>query len=211
MFDTKVLMFGGKIHSGKNLAAEMAKEILESKGVKVSCKMLAKGVKDGCKKDFKVLVDYLNKLAEEEREEVGNDYLADLLTIKDENWYENKTELSRILLQIYGTEIFRDNVDKDWWSKKLADEIEKSEDEVVIITDFRFPSESSYMKSRFGFVKTVRITREDKSGFADVGETTQAHSSETALDDFAFDTYIENNGTVEELKAKIGELLDKVV
>ena len=78
----QIWMLGGKIHSGKNLAAKIAKDWLESNGLKVDCEMLAKGVKDGCKRDFAVLASYLNELSAEAKRS-GNDTLADLLKIKD--------------------------------------------------------------------------------------------------------------------------------
>ena len=201
----KIWMLGGKIHSGKNLAAKMAKEWLESQGLKVDCEMLAKGVKDGCKRDFAVLANYMNELSAEAKRN-GDDFLADLLRIKDENWYEDKTALTRILLQIYGTEIFRKNVSESWWTEQLVKRVKENPVDVVLVTDFRFPSEYQDLKKAFPDTTTLRIWRGNKEGFVDTNTSTQAHDSETALDHFVFDHEIDNNGTVEELEAKVKEI-----
>jgi len=201
----KLWMLGGKIHSGKNLAAKIAKEWLESQGLKVDCEMLAKGVKDGCKRDFAVLASYLNELSQEARRS-GNDMLADLLHIKDENWYEDKTALTRILLQTYGTEIFRKNVAENWWTEQLVKRVKENKADVVLVTDFRFPSEYHDLKKAFPETSTLRIWRGNKEGFVDTNDSTQTHDSETALDHFVFDYEIDNNGTIEELETRIKEI-----
>ena len=201
----QIWMLGGKIHSGKNLAAKIAKEWLESNGLKVDCEMLAKGVKDGCKRDFAVLASYLNELSAEAKRS-GNDTLADLLRIKDENWYEDKTALTRILLQTYGTEIFRKNVAENWWTEQLIKRVKENKADVVLVTDFRFPSEFKDIKQAFPNTTTLRIWRGNKNGFVDTNDSTQAHDSETALDHFVFDHEIDNNGTIPELENKIKEI-----
>ena len=203
----KVWMFGGKIHSGKNLAAKIAKEWLESNGLKVDCEMLAKGVKDGCRRDFAELTNYLNELSEMAKSN-GDNKLAELLHVEDENWYENKTALTRILLQTYGTEIFRKNVSENWWTEQLVKRIKESDADVVLVTDFRFPSEYHDLKVAFPETNTLRIWRgnKEKTGFVDTIDRTQAHDSETALDHFVFDYEIDNNGTIEELEKKIKEV-----
>ena len=54
----------------------------------------------------------------------------------DDNWYEAKNKITRILLQTYGTEIFREMVDANWWVKILQKRIctERTED-ILFITD----------------------------------------------------------------------------
>lgn len=83
--------------------------------------------------------------------------------------------------------------------------------DTVVLTDWRFPQEFDYLwyafcvdKESHGSspnidIQTWRITRDIESN--------DQHISETALDDFEFDKVIENNGTIEELKAKLKELL----
>lgn len=86
--------------------------------------------------------------------------------------------------------------------------------DTVVITDWRFPREFDYLWDSFCVdkescghiystpsidIQTWRISRDL--------EANDEHISETALDAFDFDEVIENNGTIEELKAKLKELL----
>ena len=65
-----------------------------------------------------------------------------------------------------------------------------------IITDTRFPNELAAVKAAGGV--SIRINRY---------QTIDLHVSETALDNVKFDYTIDNNGTIEELSAKIAEVL----
>lgn len=198
-----VVMFAGKINSGKNLAAETLKNIFEDEGISAEVMMLAQGVKDGCREDFKRLADYLNALAKEEREEVGNDYLADLLEIKDENWYEKKTPLTRILLQTYGTEIFRNRVDRNYWTEALAKRILESKSDRVVVSDMRFPDECDHLKNIFEeageeiAVKSVLVKRSERE--ESEAEIVDDHASETSLEDYRFDYVLRNDGTKDDM------------
>jgi len=196
-------MFGGKIHSGKNFAAKKLIDIYESHGVKAETMMLAQGVKDGCKDDYSQLASYLNSLSLKAKEN-GDDELAAELSINEDNWYENKTNITRILLQTYGTEIFRNRVDENWWTDRLAERIKNSDAEVIIVTDFRFPNEYNRLTELVGDdndIKTIHVFRE-----ADNDAAVTGHSSENALDDFKFDYEIDNNGSESDLNEKLNWL-----
>jgi len=80
-----------------------------------------------------------------------------------------------------------------------------------IVTDVRFPNEAKAIKDRGGLV--IRINRR-------LGQTNNniqslllnvenSHSSETALDDYAFDYTISNDSTIEELISIVKQLLIK--
>lgn len=191
-----VILISGKIKSGKNQLADFMKEYFEKQNLKVSADYFAKAVKDGCKEDFKKLTDELNNYVIELKRVIISKYnyineildsKIDELKISDENWYENKTFITRTILQLYGTEIFRNRVDSDYWVKQVKDKCEKSDSDIILITDTRFPNEITEMYSDNYDLITIRLLRDinkDKS---------KNHYSETALDDWNEWTYIIDN------------------
>ncbi len=191
-----VILISGKIKSGKNQLADFMKEYFEKQNLKVSADYFAKAVKDGCKEDFKKLADELNNYVIELKRVIISKYnyineildsKIDELKISDENWYENKTFITRTILQLYGTEIFRNRVDSDYWVKQVKDKCEKSDSDIILVTDTRFPNEITEMYSDNYDLITIRLLRDinkDKS---------KNHYSETALDDWNEWTYIIDN------------------
>ena len=166
-------------------------------GLIVETDLFAKNLKDNCKQDFKQLITYLNELNIPE------------LKTEDKNFYEEKTSLTRILLQIYGTNIIRDRIDKNYWINLIKERCLASKADVRIITDVRFPNEIDDIidEDKYHTIP-VRISRliKREDGF-------YQHPSETALDTYPYFHYtIDNNGTLEDLKENakllIGETMD---
>jgi hypothetical protein len=134
--------------------------------------------------------------------------LVNKLTITDENWFEKKTDITRTLLQIYGTQIFRGRVDDLFWIKQTKKRIEKADADVVLITDVRFPNEIDYIvKSDDYDAYSIRINRKlDRVG------KEHEHDSETALDYYEeFSYMIDNNSTLENLKESAFGLVDDIL
>ena len=102
----------------------------------------------------------------------------------------------RELLQVMGTDIFREMFESDVWANSPFRR-DWSDYDVVFITDCRFPNEKKATEKRDGIV--VRITRD--TGFVD------NHPSETALDNVTFDTFYSNEGTVDDLRDFMRDLL----
>lgn len=221
-----IFLISGKLRSGKNQFADYVKEIAESKGMTVNTDLFAKSLKEWCNEDFKALTDYLNDILDTTINHLKNysnlsfnqkiqmyfessiRRLEELIT-KDENWYEDKNPITRILLQTYGTEIFRKRVDQDWWVKQLKNRVLQSNSDITLITDVRFPNEIECFKkdiSKDFTVTTIRINRNlnREAGFNE-------HESEKALDNYnEFDYVIDNNGTLEDLKNKVKELISRI-
>ena len=114
-------------------------------------------------------------------------------------------EQFRTLLQWWGTEYRRRLFRDDYWLAKLSEQLEqyKDQDAIVVITDVRFPNEFSFIKSIGGLM--VRVSRPG------LPNATDPHPSEVALDDEkGFDTFIDNNGTLEQfdsiVQAYVGTL-----
>jgi hypothetical protein len=131
----------------------------------------------------------------------------------------------RLLMQLLGTECGRNIIHPDIWVNSLFNGYKLSKDSIVhknknnqyydkaeypnwIITDLRFPNEFDKIKKHGGI--TINVVRDKSSKDVedqklnktkDFGIT--SHYSEIALDGYIFDFYIENNGTVEELKNQI--------
>ena len=111
----------------------------------------------------------------------------------------------RELLQKLGTEAMRDGLHTNVWVNALfANYNNKSN---WVITDMRFPNELKAIEDKDGI--TIRVER----SYALENESDERtmldneHPSETALDDYEFDHVINNNGTLEELVKKVGDIL----
>ncbi|MCF8445339.1 MAG: hypothetical protein K9G29_10055 [Crocinitomicaceae bacterium] len=187
-----IILISGKLQSGKNSFADICMDFLKN-NANVSFDFFAKELKERCKEDFSDLIVFINKLCETFPPDIKK-----LLYTEDENWFENKNQLTRILLQIYGTQIFRNRVDQDYWAKQVVDNIKKSTSDIIFITDVRYPSEIkalSQFNSDYNII-TIRINRE-----LDREASFNQHESETALDDYEqYDHVFNNDGTYEELQ-----------
>lgn len=103
----------------------------------------------------------------------------------------------RRLLQRLGTEAGRNTLwDSIWIDAAFAN---VPEDAKICITDCRFSNEAEAIKSRGG--KIWRVLR-DGIGPA-VGSDGSIHPSETSLDDWTFDKYIHNDGTLEDYRKSV--------
>lgn len=115
----------------------------------------------------------------------------------------------RELLQRIGTEAMRDQIHPQVWVNALFNDYKQHSMALTsippinvseskwLITDVRFPNEAQAIKDRGGIV--IRVSR----GHPKENE----HTSETALDNYLFDVTIDNNGTLEDLTEKIGQVL----
>jgi hypothetical protein len=215
----KVILVSGRLQSGKNQFAQYLYEAYILNNISVSQDLFAKTLKNDCKEDFKPLTRDINEnlvkiksMVQEHQKYLVSIYprhekfykepfdnlyglINDLLTT-EKNFYEDKNIITRNLLQIYGTDIFRKRVDNNYWVKLLIDRVKKSEEDVTIVTDVRFPNEIELLNDDPDlYTIAIRIERD-----IDRKEKTNQHDSETALDDYKlFDYIVENNGTLEEL------------
>jgi hypothetical protein len=119
----------------------------------------------------------------------------------------------REFLQKLGTEAIRDGLHPDTWVNALFTDykaenswlnVQLSEKPELlypnwIITDMRFPNEYDAVQKRNGLCVQV-IRGGDMS-------TNNAHSSEIGLDSYRFDYTINNNGSIEELREQVLEML----
>jgi len=115
------------------------------------------------------------------------------------------------MLQIVGTEVFRDNYDKEVWIKSLFNDYGPYEKKntIWVISDVRFTNEANYVKNLDGIL--IRING-DPLKLTEYSNRDINHPSETALDNYkGFDYIIENDGSMEELKEKTEKVTEKII
>ena len=182
----RIILISAKAQNGKDTVAELAKEELELRGKKVLICHYADLLKYICKTFF--------------------------------NWNGVKDDTGRTILQHVGTDIIREQQLKhDYWVDFIIDMLWMFYDEwdYILIPDCRFPNEVERMKEEFNgswnHYSTVQAIRVNRPNF-DSGLTQEQlnHSSECALDGYEFDHYIDNNGTLDDLKLKVKDLLDNM-
>jgi len=106
----------------------------------------------------------------------------------------------RQLLQIIGTDCFREKVDPDFWVKigrRTIEDFSFNKGYNVVVSDCRFPNELDTIKSlQDGYV--VQVTRSDRPSL-------DMHASETALDNYTgYDLTIDaKSGEIDKLKYQI--------
>ena len=181
-----VVLISGKMRSGKNTFADiLIDEMSKAEPNKnVIFDYFAKPVKDQCKEVFRNLTDYLN--------DVSKRTGVKCIYTDDDNWYEDKNDITRILLQTYATDIFRDMVDDLYWAKTMKTKIEQSNRDVILITDWRFRNEAEVICDSKDY-KTIKVRIDRPELVIPHSEVTQ-HQSEIDLDDYKeFDFSILNN------------------
>lgn len=208
-----LVLISGKLRSGKDTFADYLEEAAKEAQVSTKRGLFARALKDNCRKDFAPLCRFLKaeylRLAEHG---IPHEEIA-WMDVRDDHFYDNKTDMTRFLLQAYGTEIFRNRVDENYWVNQLLQEFSHADAEVFIVTDTRFPNEivvpTEWAEGRSMLLSTVRIERES---IARTGTLTHAHLSETALDEFPFWDYVyHNNGTKEDLREAASKFLKGLV
>lgn len=106
----------------------------------------------------------------------------------------------RELLTIIGTQGFRDLVEQETWVHALLRRA--AEHDKVVIADLRFLNEEKKLKASNATI--IRIVNPRRT---DTDEVSQ-HRSETEMDTIVPHHTIVNDGTIEELHAKVREVLD---
>jgi hypothetical protein len=128
----------------------------------------------------------------------------------------------RWVLQYWGTEVCRKAFHDDIWIASLENKLRNSKDDIVI-SDCRFPNEIKSIKAAGGIV--IRVKRgDDPEWYKDAADMNAGdrcmnymtakvrmqklgiHASETAWVGTKFDAVLTNDGTIDELMAKVKDL-----
>lgn len=146
---------------------------------------------------------------------------------RDEWWSERlgREVTPRLMLQLWGTEVCRRGFHDDIWIASLENKLRNSKDDVVI-SDCRFPNEIKSIKAAGGIV--IRVKRGEEPEWYDAALSANAgevqnytwatskskleklgiHASETAWVGTEFDAVLENDGSIDDLFAKIRNLVE---
>lgn len=123
------------------------------------------------------------------------------------DWDGKKDRQGRWLLQYVGTDVVR-SYDDAFWVSFVSDILYMFRDkwDYAIIPDTRFPNEIELMREVFPDTTHMRVERSNY--MSTLTSDAQMHSSETALDDYIAAVYIDNGGSLEDLRANLAVWLD---
>ncbi len=119
---------------------------------------------------------------------------------KEEQLFEPWGMTMREMLQTVGTELFRHNVDPEFWVKRMELELKTCTTRAVI-TDVRMENEAALIRSRGGVV--IHVHRRIEGG------KVRPHESETKVEEHPDDLHIFNYGSLEDLHNEVGEVILK--
>lgn len=130
---------------------------------------------------------------------------------KISNWDGSDDAKPRELLQQLGTNIIRKKIDELFFIRHMIDDIKVYSYffDALTISDARFKIEVETIKNKFPNVIVINVERPN----FDNGLTQEQknHPTEIDLDDYnKYDYFIKNDGTIEELKIKIENLVSEV-
>lgn len=150
----------------------------------------------------------IKKHLEEKGDKVLIVHYADLLKFictKYFDWDGQKDEKGRNLLQYIGTDIIRKKA-PTYWVDFVVGLLNIFGDcwDYVLIPDTRFPNEVSRLREAGFPVAHLRVSR-GGGWVSPLSAEQQQHPSETALDKSKPDVFVKNNGTIEDLDAKLSK------
>lgn len=130
---------------------------------------------------------------------------------KISNWDGTEETKPRELLQELGTDVIRKKIDNDFFVRRICEDIKVYSYyfDIITISDARFPNELEWPKKNFDNVINIRVIRD---GYDSVlSEKEQKHLTEVALDEYNnYDYVIHNDGTLDDLKIKVSDVVRKV-
>ncbi len=179
----KVILISGKSASGKDTFADLLRENLEQKGKRVLTIHFGDPVK--------------------------------MFATKYYNWDGQKDVYGRTLLQTLGTNKVRAHY-PNYWGDMIGQFIDATAEDwdYVLIPDLRFLNELRRVQKFNPNSVAVRIVRYNEDGTPyynpNMNLVQLAHPSETDLDTFCFDWYVENSGTVDDLRDAANDFLQMI-
>lgn len=142
----------GKMQSGKNTVANFLEKEFIKQGLTVYQTSFAKHLKLNLYQDFEPAFNLINQVIKNITSLIPRNYaiaeeLNKLSAPKTAEDFEPKSELTRIFLQRYGTEVIRNRVSNQYWTAHLKNEIDNLKVDIVLITDVRFLNEFSFIQT----------------------------------------------------------------
>ena len=214
--DPILILLSGKMQSGKNTFARLAREsLLDDKRIITKEYSLAKFLKDTTKEAFSIQDAYLNTLVEDLLCTAKDIFQKDLyenittklnkLIVKPHNYYEDKTTLSRLHLTTSADLMKKVDLDVfvNFLEGIIQSDFSKGVSNIGFITDIRYPFEIEYFRENFDNVFVVNVRRD-----RELNNVSNQHYSERALDNYEeFDYIINNDYSLEKYKLDIENVL----
>jgi len=130
-----------------------------------------------------------------------------------DTWWSQELRMDvtpRNMMQYIGTELFRNHLHEDIWTKVVEKQLIKllDENKNVVITDCRYPNEFEMVKKYGGKIVHIYRTVTWYENYKATNELpNHIHSSEIAWLNNDFDHVIINNGSIDELKDKLNQII----
>lgn len=121
-------------------------------------------------------------------------------------WDGNDSTKPREFLQTLGVELIKKQINDKMLINRIIEDIKVYSYfyDIVVITDARFPEEIENIKNEFDNVTVIHMC--DRGN--ELTEAEKMHATEVSLDGYHnYDYEINNNGTLEELKEKVNEIV----
>jgi hypothetical protein len=189
---TKFIAISGKKQTGKDTSANIIIRLLSNRGV-LGMKV---GFADPLKDTMCNLLNIPRELCETEE---GKNTITSVLWDNFPDFIRKErigNMTLREVLQIAGTEIFRNMFDQDIWAQRPFNH---NFDGYVVIPDTRCLNELKFAQKHNALI--IRVER--VTGLKD------EHSTEQMLDHYGFDHVVINNGTFEQLELQLTSILQK--
>lgn len=200
----RIIGIHGRIGSGKSTVAKLAAAEYHARGYEPHHRMYAGALKRVVEiiSGEKMSTDYDNKF-------IGG--VTDYTIEQKEKVVKPFGMTLGRMLQVVGTDLFRNGFDKDTWLKTMFPEWDEGLScdpaSALVVTDVRFLNEAEMITARGGVVIGV-ISPQDRGGEA--GRVT-SHESETSLLNWrGFYDKIYNEGSLADLSRKVGDVFKKL-
>ncbi len=157
---------------------------------------------------------YLDKLYKEKGLKVVNIQIAYYIKMYAKqigNWDGSEETKPRDLLQRIGTDVIRETIDKDFFIKRILEDIEVYSHffDVITISDVRFHREFDKIKQRYNEAYCVHVTRPNYVSRLTAKQ--KAHATEVEVDSYnGYDYELVNDSTLEDLEKKIKVLMKEI-
>lgn len=135
-----------------------------------------------------------------------------------DTWWSEKLNIPdlspRLALQLMGTEVFRNHFHQDIWTLSMEARLMNNDSDIVV-TDARFPNEIAMIRRLGGVV--VRVKRGDEPEWFSLASREpesmpimypDVHASEYSWASCIPDYMIVNDGTIDDLRARVMDLLE---
>lgn len=167
---SKIILINGKKRHGKDFIAAMLKDSIEELGSSAEIMSFAEPMKN--------IISTIFGISLEDLDEYKNNPNQVTLQLFD-NYNEVLVTDFRAILQKFGSEAMKPIFGENVWHDLLIKRADKSEADYILVPDFRFPVED--------IDEAIKV-----KVFNDDIKSDDTHTSETSLDDFKFDYYINN-------------------